>query len=161
MKRLIVSAVAVCAALAAFGIAASQAWTESRIAELRAELEGKIKVVQQGMETAHATTNGVAVTTYSYGEGANRVTLVSEDATVYSLQAANATPAAVAQGVTNGMFFVWDGASHSYTNHAQAIEASPSNFVWNAVQSVGGSFPELFDVVGVMLQPSYAEEVTK
>ena len=101
------------------------------------------------------------MTTYSYGEGTNRVTFVVEDATVYALRATNATPSAVSAGVTNGMYFVWDEPTHSYTNRAQAITATPSNLVWNAVQSEGGSFTNMFDVLRAMLQPSVAEEVTK
>ena len=115
--------------------------------------------VSNTVQTATHVSDGTRV--YTAGTGMSRIRLEVQEASVYALVATNATPASVSAGVTNGMHFVWDEASHSYTNHAQSVVATKTNFVWHAVQSDGCTFPGLFDVTGVRLQPAVAAEVTR
>lgn len=173
MKKIIMLAAALLAAASHGATMGSQPWVEARLNALRAEMNAQraeltalmrtqtVYVVQKDVSMQYGVTNGAAVTTYSYGEGANRITLIVEEANVYALLATNATETAVDAGVTNGMYFVWDEPTHSYTNHAQMIYATRTNLIWNTVRSNGDSFPGLFDVLGAKLQPSVAREVTK
>lgn len=134
--------------LAASSPAATRSWTSNFVNQAVASVQV-------------ATSNAPNAKVYSAGSGENRVTLTVESATVYALMATNATEDAVSQGVTNSMYFVWHGETHSYTNHADAIVATPTNFVWRGVESYGVVFSNLFEVVGRLIQPTYAEEVTR
>lgn len=150
MRKLIIGIAAALCASATFAAspAATQAWTSNLVAQAVASLQV-------------ATSNAPNAKVYSAGSGDERVTLTVENATVYALMATNVTDSAVAQGVTNGMHFVWRGETHSYTNHADAIVATQTNFTWRGVQSYGVVFSNLFEVVGRLIQPSYAERVTR
>ena len=150
MRKLFIVIAAVLCASATFAAspAATQAWTSNLVAQAVASLQV-------------ATSNAPNAKVYSAGSGDERVTLTVENATVYALMATNVTDSAVAQGVTNNMYFMWHGETHSYTNHADAITATPTNFTWRGVQSYGVVFSNLFSVVGRLIQPSYAERVTR
>ena len=90
MKRVILSTIAACAALTAFGIAASQAWVMKYCAD-------------HGM-TVSTNANGTAYT-YADEDGSLSFQIVRQ--TAYALVATNCDAAAVQSGVTNGMRFAY------------------------------------------------------
>lgn len=146
MRKLIISAVVAVLATATFAAspAATQAWTSNLVNN-----------IVRNLRITHTNTPSAKI-----WRGGN-IELVIEKPTVYMLMATNATNLAVAQGVTNGMYFAWNADSHSYTNHADAIVATQSNFVWRGIGSTKLSFPGYFDVIGRIAQPSVAENLVK
>ena len=145
MRRIIVTIVVAASCGIALAIGASQEWVKQYVARAVAETT--------------TTKDGAAV--YKAGNGVNSITIACEPASVYALMATNVTASASAQGVRNGMLFVWEDATHTYRNATQSIEAGTDRLTWRGIASVGQTFPGAFDVVGRIIQPSVAQEVTK
>lgn len=159
MRKLLILA-AVAAALLprqVFAIAASQAWVAQYVSNYVAQTEAAVKA---GVTTA--ASNNCTYITANAGT-TNEVRLVIEDATDAALCATNCTGAAVAQGITNGLYFVWNGAG-SYVNPAGTIAATRTNFVFRGVSSVRTNgvdrFAGWFDAYGAMIQPSVSLSIT-
>ena len=91
MKRMILSAIAACAALTAFGIAASQAWVMKYCAD-------------HGM-TVSTNASGTAYT--SSGKDGSSLSFSIVKPSVFAIVATNCDEAATADGVTNGMRFAY------------------------------------------------------
>lgn len=145
MKRIIITIAAAASCGIALAIGASQEWVKQYVARAVAETT--------------TAKDGSAV--YKAGNGVNSITIACEPASVYALMATNVTASASAQGVRNGMLFVWEDATHTYRNATQSIEAGTDRLTWRGIASVGQTFPGAFDVVGRIIQPSVAQEVTK
>ena len=157
MKKLLIFAFALAATRAVFAIAASQAWVAQYVSNYVAQTEAAVKA---GVTTA--ASNNCTYITANAGT-TNEVRLVVEDATDAALCATNCTGAAVAQGVTNGLYFVWNGAGE-YVNPAGTIAATRTNFVFRGVSSVRTNgvdrFAGWFDAYGAMIQPSVSLSIT-
>jgi hypothetical protein len=146
MKKVMIAALAVSAALAAFAAnMASQKWVEMRMADLEARLNVTRAISPMAVD---AGTNG---TYYAFFESASE----------YALSVTNSANSTI----TNGALFAWNGGG-VYTNAALgAITATQTNFVWNGVQSavVGGvdtfSAPDGFGVIGWRITPTEAKSV--
>lgn len=145
MRRIIVTIVVAASCGIALAIGASQEWVKQYVSRAVAE----------------TTTSKDGNAVYKAGNGTNSITIACEPASVYALMATNVTESASAQGVTNGMLFVWEEATHSYRNATQSIESGTDRLTWRSIASVGQTFPGAFDVVGRIIQPSVAKEVTK
>ena len=106
----------------AFAIAASQAWVTNYVAS-----------------AASRTTisNGVVTTERTLPDGAS-LSVSSHLRIVAALQATNATALAVQQGVTNGMYFVWngDGDAPAYVNPPLSVDVTRTNMAFFGVSSV-------------------------
>ena len=156
MRRMILAGAAA-AAMRCFGIAASQAWVEQYVSNYVARTAAE---VQAG--TTVVSSNGSTVVTASTGTG-SEMRLVVQDFSDAALLATNCTASANASGVTNGCLFVWNGAG-AYINPAGTVSCTSSNLVWEGVGSVFTNgvdrFPELFDVLGVLVQPHTSLSVT-
>lgn len=145
MKKIITTAIVASSCCVALAIGASQEWVKQYVARAVSE----------------TTTAANGATVFKSGTGRSEISIVSEPATVFAIMATNVTASASAQGVRNGMYFVWEEATHTYRNATQSIEAGASCLTWRGIASVGQSFPGAFDVVGRIIQPSVAQEVTK
>lgn len=156
MRNLILIAATV-AAMRCFGIAASQAWVANYVSNYVARTAAE---VQAG--TTVAQTNGSTVITANGGT-TNEMRLVVQDFADAALLATNCTVAAMAQGVTNGCTFVWNGAG-VYINPHGTITATPTNLVFSGVSSVSTNgverFAGWFDVVGALIQADTSFAIT-
>ena len=159
MRKLLILA-AVAAALLprhAFAIAASQAWVAQYVSNYVAQSAATITNSAWVFSSNTAT---VAVA--STGDG-HEMRIVVPDFTDYALRATNCTSAAVSQGVTNGLYFVWNDAGE-YVNPAGTVTATPSNFVYRGVSSVATNgfdrFSGWFDVYGVRIQTATSYAIT-
>ena len=159
MKQLITIALCAAALLAATAEdvkIATRDWVTNYVAQSisasRAEMEASTTVT---------TTNGVTV--IEAGSGRNAVRLVYQNPTDAALLATNCTATAIAQGVTNGCMFVWNGAG-AYINPNGTITATPTNLVFSGVGSVATNgverFAGWFDAAGVLIQPNTSFSVT-
>lgn len=144
MKKNLITVFAACACGLALAIGATQEWVMDYVAR-----------------TMPVQSNTVYGTSYTSGSGTHAVTLTKETPSVYALMATNATVSATALGVTNGMYFVWNETSHSYTNRTQTITATSSNLVWRTHSTTNFNFSGYFAVVGRIIQPTFSQEVTK
>ena len=155
MKKVLFLFAAMCAAQC-FGIAASQAWVENYVSNYVARTAAE---VQAG--TTVVTTNGVTV--IEAGSGRNAVRLVMEDSTDAALLATNCTATAMAQGVTNGCLFVWNGAG-AYINPLGVVSCTSTNLVYSGVGSMATNgmerFAGWFDAYGVLIQPHTSLAIT-
>lgn len=158
MRKILILA-AVAAALMprpVLAVAASQAWVANYVSNYLARSEAGIKA---NVTTVHSNN----CTYISTGSGTNEVRLVIEDSTDAALRATNCTSAAVSAGITNGLFFVWNGG-RDYINPAGTVTATPSNFVYSGVSSVRTNgverFAGLFDARGVLIQPRTSYAIT-
>jgi len=137
-------------------IAASQAWVSNYVAQAISASRAELRA-----NTTVTSTNGVTV--IESGSGGTSVRLVIEEASDIALKATNCTATAIAQGVTNGCTFVWNGAG-AYINPLGVISCTSSNFVFSGI----GSFPTngvdrfagLFDAYGVRIQPHTSLAIT-
>lgn len=141
----------------AFGIAASQAWVENYVSNYAARTAAE---VQAGTVTVR--TNGSMVVTANPG-GANEMRLVIQDFSDAAMVATNCTASAIAQGVTNGCVFVWNGAG-AYVNPLGAISCTATNMVFEGVGSVATNgverFAGWFDAYGGLIQPDTSFAIT-
>lgn len=154
-KSIALAAVAAC--VAAFAEPApSRAWVRNFVSNFVQKSSATIQA-----EQTEVNTNGCTVITT--GSGEDQVVLTIEDATVRALKASAVTSAAVSRGVTNDMRFVWSGGG-SWLNPSATITSTATNFVFDGVGSavIDGvdTFPGLFSVTGVMIQPSVALSIT-
>ena len=151
MRNLILAFAAV-AAMRCFGIAASQAWVSNYVAQA---ISGSKAEVMANVDVAD--TNGVVRIV------SGDVTLTYEEATDAAMLATNCTAAAIAQGVTNGCTFVWNGAG-AYVNPHGTIAATPPNLVFSGVASVSTNgmerFAGWFDAYGALIQPHTSLSIT-
>ena len=151
MRNLILAFAAV-AAMRCFGIAASQAWVSNYVAQA---ISGSKAEVMANVDVAD--TNGVVRIV------SGDVTLTYEEATDAAMLATNCTAAAIAQGVTNGCTFVWNGAG-AYVNPHGTIAATPTNLVFSGVASVSTNgmerFAGWFDAYGALIQPHTSLSIT-
>jgi len=152
MKQLITIALCATALLAATADdvkIATREWVTNYVARSifasRAELAANATVT---------TTNGVTVV--EAGSGTNAVRLVWQHPTDKALATTNCTASAIAQGITNGCLFVWNGTG-TYVNPHGTITATPTNLVFSGVSSVSTNgverFAGWFDARGVLIQP--------
>lgn len=159
MKKLITAALCAAALFAATADdvkVATRDWVTNYVARTisasRAELAANATVT---------TTNGVTV--IETGSGQNAVRLVYQNPTDAALEATNCTATAIAQGVTNGCMFVWNGAG-AYINPHGTITATPTNLVYSGVSSVYTNgidrFAGWFDVSSVRIQPNTSFAIT-
>ena len=160
MRKILILA-AIAAALLprqVFAIAASQAWVANYVSNYVA---GTASEVRAGTATTHS--NGYTIVSSPVGTTGRSVRAVIQDSTDPALRATNCTSAAVSQGVTNGLYFVWNGAGE-YINPVGAVTATPSNLVYSGVSSVYTNgfdhFAGLFDVKGVLIQPDTSYAIT-
>ena len=157
MKRIVMFA-AVFAAVAAFGMAASQAWVTNYVAQAiaasRAELEATATVT---------VTNGATEIVAGGSGGVGRVRVVVEDASDAAMVATNCTAAARSAGVTNGLVFVWNGAG-AYVNPNGTISCTATNMTYGGTASVATNgverFAGWFDAYGVLIQPMASLAIT-
>ena len=151
MRNLILVFAAV-AAMRCFGIAASQAWVSNYVAQA---ISGSKAEVMANVDVAD--TNGVVRIV------SGDVTLTYEEATDAAMLATNCTAAAIAQGVTNGCTFVWNGAG-AYVNPHGTIAATPTNLVFSGIASVSTNgmerFAGWFDAYGALIQPHTSLSIT-
>ena len=151
MRNLILVFAAV-AAMRCFGIAASQAWVSNYVAQA---ISGSKAEVMANVDVAD--TNGVVRIV------SGDVTLTYEEATDAAMLATNCTAAAIAQGVTNGCTFVWNGAG-AYVNPHGTIAATSTNLVFSGVASVSTNgverFAGWFDAYGALIQPHTSLSIT-
>ena len=151
MRNLILVFAAV-AAMRCFGIAASQAWVSNYVAQA---ISGSKAEVMANVDVAD--TNGVVRIV------SGDVTLTYEEATDAAMLATNCTAAAIAQGVTNGCAFVWNGAG-AYVNPHGTIAATPTNLVFSGIASVSTNgverFAGWFDAYGALIQPHTSLSIT-
>ena len=151
MRNLILVFAAV-AAMRCFGIAASQAWVSNYVAQA---ISGSKAEVMANVDVAD--TNGVVRIV------SGDVTLTYEEATDAAMLATNCTAAAIAQGVTNGCTFVWNGAG-AYVNPHGTIAATPTNLVFSGIASVSTTgverFAGWFDAYGALIQPHTSLSIT-
>ena len=156
MKKAAMVFAAAFGALAAFGIAASQAWVSNYVERAIASSQSEL----QSTATVTAT-NGM--TEYHVGSGSDRVRLIVETSTDAAMLATNCTAAATAQGITNGLLFVWNGGT-LYRNPNGTITATPTNLVFSGVSSVHANgyerFTGWFDAKGVLIQPGTSFAIT-
>lgn len=156
MKKTIICMLAAIAVSSAFGIAASQAWVSNYVAQAISRSAGELQAT-----TTSVSTGGVTVV--SVGSGSAAVRFTFEEATDAALCATNCTASAEALGVTNGLYFVWNGAG-AYVNPVATVTATPSNLVFNGVASVRADgferFDGLFDARSVLLQPAKCHSIT-
>ncbi len=158
MKKAISTAAALAASLTAFGIAASQAWVAEYVSNFVSRTSAEVRA-----GTTVAESNGVCLAVANAGT-TDEVRLVVEAASDAALRATNCAPAAVSLGVTNGTLFVWNGAG-AYVNPAGAVSCTATNLVFGGVGSSTAAdglerFAGLFDVYGVLVQPSASFAVT-
>ena len=151
MRNLILVFAAV-AAMRCFGIAASQAWVSNYVAQA---ISGSKAEVMANVDVAD--TNGVVRIV------SGDVTLTYEEATDAAMLATNCMAAAIAQGVTNGCTFVWNGAG-AYVNPHGTIAATPTNLVFSGIASVSTNgverFAGWFDAYGALIQPHTSLSIT-
>ena len=161
MKRLILLAAS--AALVVAAVAdedtvkiATRDWVTNYVA-------GAISSSRAELEAAATVTATGGVTVIEAGSGRNAVRLIMQDATDAALLATNCTATAIAQGVTNGCMFVWNGAG-AYINPNGTISCTATNLVYSGVSSVHTNgvdrFTGLFDARGVLIQPNTSFAIT-
>ena len=156
MKRIMICFAVLAAAQCVLGIAASQSWVSNYVAQAIAASHAEIQA------TATVTATG-GVTEINVGDGGSHVRFLMEDSTDAALVATNCTATAEAQGITNGLYFVWNGAG-KYINPHGVISCTRTNFVYSGVSSITTNgfdrFAGLFDVSGVLIQPSISLSIT-
>lgn len=119
--------------------------------------------VKEYIESLNGSTNGVI--SVDYGEGT--VSATFQPATNAALMVTNALPTRSALAVTNGTLFATIDAGDSYTNAALslAIFATPSNFVFNGINSIVtngiDTFVDEFSVGGARITDRELEALTK
>lgn len=138
-------------------IAASQAWVANYVSNFVAQTASEVRA-----GTTTVQSNGYTVITAAAGTDYEAF-IVVQNATDAALVATNCTAAATSAGITNGLYFVWNG-DHDYINPAGTVTATPSNFVYSGTASVYTNgfdrFAGLFDVVGVLIQPDTSYTIT-
>lgn len=156
MKRIMICLAVLAAAQCVLGIAASQSWVSNYVAKAIASSAAQLQA------TATVTATG-GVTDIGINDGENAVRIVIEDPIDAALVATNCTATAEAQGITNGLYFVWNGAG-KYINPHGVISCTRTNFVYSGVSSITTNgfdrFAGLFDVSGVLIQPSMSLSIT-
>jgi len=111
-----------------------------------------------------ATSNGYTVVEAgNTGTGRNVLRLVYQNPADAALKAADCTAAAVAQGITNGCLFVWNGRG-AYVNPRGVVSCTATNLVFSGVSSIVTNgverFAGWFDAAGVLIQPDTSFAIT-
>ena len=166
-KKLLLAVPMVAFGLASFGAGegASQKWVKQYVEQYVSNAIAK-SATTLASEAKSTVSNGV--NTISIGEGYDRVWIEWEDATVYALMVTNATAAVAEYGITNGFVFVWDGDNSFVNGNGELVKiTSDTNktcYTWHEIDSVRTNALDVFDgkfsVGGVMIQPSFALDIT-
>ena len=156
MKKALFLFAAMCAARC-FGIAASQAWVANYVSNY---VNGAAASVQAS--TTVERRDGNMVVTANAGTP-DEMRLVVQESTDAAMLATNCTGAAMAQGVSNGCTFVWNGAG-AYINPQGTILCTATNMVFRDVVNVSTNgmerFAGWFDAMGVLIQPHTSHSIT-
>lgn len=158
MKHIITAAMCAAALLAATADEvklATRDWVTNYVASTTSEAVRNAKTtVTQGVVTVEATV------------GTNRYVVSAELFTEAALKVVDTTMLARAQGITNGMYFVWNGGGDSpaYVNPPRSVDVTLTNMVYAGVSSVETNgflhFEGFFDAKYLYIPRSYAFAAT-